>query len=297
MTSHVTHTTTNKTAHIDIRIAPVGPERRWRFAGHFQGVDVSDVRQILTGLTRRFASGRKHGYQQTQAAREFIHTDADGTIWTDIGLIPRVAQYLTGQGWSVNVNDPHGFLSPDPVRGQILYQNDTQAIAWLHSREQQLADNKSLHIVTRNRKDAKRLERLLRKKSTRFVTSVPDHAWNTRARTVIVTTSLFSAVNPPDWDVVVYWGTEPVFSKDGQLGSEKCLNGSGQRLYPPHLFCLHRGESLSPTEQLILEQAFGPVILGSAPPETRGTGCTSGGHGLSRTSQTGTRGQGVRTGA
>ncbi|MHB8956269.1 MAG: hypothetical protein ACYC4U_25070, partial [Pirellulaceae bacterium] len=252
------------TAQIVIRYCAAPPKQFRQLVGIVSGVREQDIADILTAHSQQTSSGGTHGYRQARQTHRYYEPGQRSEFYVAVGLVPRLVDQLQRRGWRVNVSDevPPGPVSPR--QGQVIVQNNEEALEALRDIRVMYAGQPVL-VVARTTREEKWLHHTLRKTMEGIVTRDPDKAWESRHRTLFVNPGLFSCINPADWDVVVLWGADYILNAAIQEGTERCREACLWHVAPPAMYCIHRGETRSQREQLAVEQACGPVIYDTRP--------------------------------
>lgn len=226
-----------------------------------EGVPGDEIQRILTAQRRKAAAGGQYGYSQSVADYAFYEMGENDYVMFTPGLRWRVAEQLAEAGWQVEMVDRRAIdsQSNQPEQGQIIVNDWKEGFVWLRNACAAFG-NKSVLLVARNNWERKWLKRNLPRQKGRLMTCDADKAWHTRRRTVIEGMGTFGGLNPNDWDFIVFFGTQPILSQEGQRGLSLCREWRYDDGMPPHMFCIHDGRQLSRWEELMVEQACGPVI-------------------------------------
>ncbi len=249
-----------------------------RIARHLAGTHSENAAAICPHLecpVNHFELGGKYGYQQLIDIRRFYWRDAD-CLFFPAGLVPRIANELTQQGFHVDILDhtrwsqhsrvDRSLLTDatlEPSRRDLLTAVTSSARGQLVVRSRirpevagtvcKLFPMASILIVVTNRQEEQHFANRLAEQLDRPVCTNANRNFSPPDKVFVVTTSIFSCVNDLDWNIVIFASPEAAFSKQSYYRASF--------LEDQLLYCLTPPDYHSDRyTQLRLESICGPEI-------------------------------------
>jgi len=209
-----------------------------RIAGHAAATHAENpaaICPLLECSVKRFEPGGEFGFEQWSEIRRFYSRGAS-CLFFPAGLVPRIANELTQQGFHVDVLDHTRWSQHSRVdrslltdatlehskrdlltavtnspRGQLAVRGRNRAE--VASKVCQLFPMASILIVVTNRQEEQHFANRLTEQFDRPVYTNANRNFSPPDKVFVVTTSIFSCVNDLDWNIVIFASPEAAFSK------------------------------------------------------------------------------------